>query len=303
MPLDIAYGSVVGKDHISTGKVLVGRNNQDAYVVRITSSPGRLNDVTVGIVCDGCGSGDHSEVGAWICAKTLAVMIANGVKQWPGELTQRDVTHLLERCRRDLLATIRLQAGSFGGSLSWTINHFFLFTVVGVLWTRQVVCIFSIGDGVYCISPSPQGGGVEYLGEYEYVSLGPFPNNSPPYLAYDLVDSSIDPVLLRFKIDYFLEADSVNMVLLGSDGADDLYRATGAFDGKQAMIPGGKHEVGPFEQFWTDNRYFTNQVALSRRLRQMNSEVVRVDKQTARKITYPRLLPDDTTLVVVRRPL
>jgi len=273
---EVACGSVIGKDHISNGKVLVGRNNQDAYAVRQT------DDLIVAIVCDGCGSGKHSEVGAWLGAN----MIASALTSRAGR--SGEFRAVLERVRRDVLAIIRTQANILGGSFSRVINDYFLFTIVGVIIDGFAAHVFSIGDGAYAlrfVTGSPD----------EFCSLGPFPDNSPPYLAYDLVETSIDPVLLRFNMERSLAVGAVDGVVIGSDG---LYDLEGAFG---ALIPGSEERVGLFEQFWDDDNYFTNPEALGRKLRRMNSDVVRVDKTTGRKIIHPRLLADDTTLVAIRR--
>jgi len=49
----LAGASVQGRDH-----VVVGKNNQDSFVT------GQLRDAFWGVVCDGCGEGSRSEVGA-----------------------------------------------------------------------------------------------------------------------------------------------------------------------------------------------------------------------------------------------
>ena len=58
---EIAAGTVSGRDHRQAGK-----NNHDAYVFSSDASG------TVAVVCDGCGSGRHSEVGAKIGARLVA---------------------------------------------------------------------------------------------------------------------------------------------------------------------------------------------------------------------------------------
>jgi hypothetical protein len=59
--------------------------------------------------------------------------------------------------------------------------------------------------------------------------------------------------------------------------------------------------VGPLSQFWTDDRYFANPDALRRRLTLINRESVRADFESRRLVRTPGLLPDDTTVVVLRR--
>src|SRR5439155_16598404 len=71
LPFQLAGATVAGRlHHVS------GRNNQDAFAW--AQSPGGL----VAVVCDGCGSAPHSEVGAQLgarlVAKTLALQLAQG---------------------------------------------------------------------------------------------------------------------------------------------------------------------------------------------------------------------------------
>ncbi len=58
---EIAGGSILGRSHRLTGK-----NNQDALCCFQES------DCTVAVVCDDCGSGAQSEVGAHIGARLVA---------------------------------------------------------------------------------------------------------------------------------------------------------------------------------------------------------------------------------------
>ena len=61
LPFQLAFATVAGRMHH-----LSGRNNQDAYAW--TQGPGGL----IAVVCDGCGSGPHSEVGAQVGARLVA---------------------------------------------------------------------------------------------------------------------------------------------------------------------------------------------------------------------------------------
>ncbi|MDO8622315.1 MAG: protein phosphatase 2C domain-containing protein, partial [bacterium] len=53
------------------------------------------------------------------------------------------------------------------------------------------------------------------------------------------------------------------------------------------------------DQFWTDDRYFRNPDMVRRRLTLVNREAVRAENGMLART--PGLLPDDTTLVVIRR--
>jgi serine/threonine protein phosphatase PrpC len=92
--IDVATGSVVGRDHGRTGK-----NNQDAlaYVP--------LQEGIVAVVCDGCGSQPHSEVGAQLGAQLLTQAVARQLTRtaltdaafWPAVQRQLVVGYLLKR--------------------------------------------------------------------------------------------------------------------------------------------------------------------------------------------------------------
>lgn len=278
--LQIALGSVIGKDHISNGKCLIGRNNQDAYAIHRTS------EFIVAFINDGCGSGKHSEIGAWIAANALTHGTATHYSDRPNP---HDPSSVLSRVRKDVLAQIRLMVNMFGGSFSQTVNDYFLFTTVGLLITPEITQVVAIGDGVYALES------FACLSSPSLENLGPFPNNAPPYLAYDLVDTGIDPELIKFRVIDSIKTVDLGAALIGSDGVEDLDRI------RDQKIPGTKENVGSVWQFWHDDIFYTNPDALGRRLRRCNAEVKRLDRETGRIVTHNRLLPDDTTLISIRK--
>lgn len=68
---------------------------------------------------------------------------------------------------------------------------------MGALITSQTSYLFSIGDGLIAVNG-------------EIVRVGPFANNTPPYLAYELVSSSIDRDLLKFHVHKNIETKKFN---------------------------------------------------------------------------------------------
>src|SRR5262245_8137740 len=91
--LEIAGGSIAGQMHLAAG-----RNNQDAYCWE--ASPGGL----VAVVCDGCGSGPHSEVGALIGAR----LVVRAVSRLRG--SGLGSTALFDEVRQQVLAGLRAVA-------------------------------------------------------------------------------------------------------------------------------------------------------------------------------------------------
>lgn len=271
---EIAAGSITGNDHRWSGK-----NNQDAFAYC------QDENKIIAVVCDGCSQGKHSEVGAKIGAKIITRNIQDNIKPFfrytPEEAIEASRVETLHQIR-ELALGMRMEEDSF----SQLVVDYFLFTVIGVVITPKTTVIFSIGDGLYAIN------GMMFR-------LGPFPNNEPPYLAYDgLVNSSLgqtNPDLLKFQINESVPTEQVNNILIGTDGVVNLNDSAGL------KIPGKDEIVGGMSQFWLDDRYFANWDMIRRKLFLVNKESVQPVWQEQRFLREKGLLPDDTTLVAIRR--
>jgi hypothetical protein len=258
-------GSVPGREHLHRGGVLVGRSNQDAF--GWTSLPGSL----VSVVCDGCGSGAHSEVGASLGTRLLLAAFARELRQVDGLVTEAEA--LLERVERRTLRDLRALLRRLGEPWEAIVHDYLLFTVVGFVLDGGTVTVFALGDGLVALDD-------------EVLALGPFPDNAPPYLGSALLADRRDDATLHLTVVRHLPIDDLTSVAIGTDGALDLAAAA------DRRLPGRAELLGPLTQFWRDPRYARNPDALRRRLCLANS--LRSPKE-------PGLLPDDTTLVVCRR--
>ncbi|MDX2097551.1 MAG: protein phosphatase 2C domain-containing protein [Leptolyngbyaceae cyanobacterium bins.59] len=272
----LAAGSVIGRQHRHLGK-----NNQDAYYSLQTEQ------ITIALVCDGCGSCPHSEIGARIGSRLLGETIAHLLTDHP----DRHLTHpsFWEELQAKALFRLGEVVAAIGGDPIQVIQDGFLFTVVGAIVSTEGASLFSLGDGVIVIN-----GIVE--------SLGPFPHNAPPYLAYELIardrgakfhfPASPD---LPFQVHHPCSISILQSILIGTDGVTDLIAAA------EISLPGQSERIGPLSQFWEADRYFTNPDQIRRRLALMNREVTQPDWETRSLAKHPGLLPDDTTLIVIRR--
>ncbi len=266
LPIEVAGGSVPGSAH-----VLAGRNNQDAFCWARTESG------LVAIVCDGCGSSSHSDVGANVGAR-LIVQSAVGLLG-----AQMEPAALLDRVRGDVVARLRLLAsamsieaapgeGDRGSGTATryctTVLEHFLFTVVGVIVDERFATTFAFGDGLIVVNN-------------EGHHLGPFPNNEPPYLGYELLDKK--RYRSAFDVHTPIPIGELDSLLIGTDGVIEL---EGMAD---RQVSGREDHVGGLSQFWDDDRFFRNPDMVRRRLTVLNRG--------------PRggILSDDTTLVVLRR--
>jgi hypothetical protein len=264
-PFEIACGSIIGQDHLSDGK-----NNQDACDVRTS------DEAIIAVVCDGCGCGAHSEVGAHVGARLVSHTMGRYLQRFSA------TPHLLlERVQQDVLAHLRVLALNMGESLSQTVSDFFLFTVVGVFITSERAAVFSLGDGVFAVNG-------------DITRIGPFPNNEPPYLAYDLASTDCRSEW-KFQVHRLMPADEVQSILIGTDGVADFEKVA------ESNVPGKSEKVGALSQFWGDERYFRNRDAVRRKLAAVNRSATRTDWEARRTVKESGLLPDDTTLVVIRR--
>lgn len=268
---ETAAGSVAGKDH-----TVVGKNNHDAFHCLSAS------DLTVAFVTDGCGSGSHSEIGAKIGVRLLTRALVRQLER-RRELLARDrltieediLSFILEPARQDVLAELRLLANAMDESLSNVVAEYFLFTAVGAIITPTWTVVCSIGDGVFAVNGA-------------MTMLGPFPGNEPPYLAYDLLPFDLHASgaeqlrrsSFRFRIGALIPTSEVTSILIGTDGVRDLAEAS------EVVLPNKAEPIGLISQFWQEDRYFRNPDMVRRRLTLAHRA---------------NALPDDTTLVAIRR--
>ncbi len=267
-PFEIAGGSVTGHAHVAAG-----RNNQDAFWWASDS------DGLVAVVCDGCGSGPRSEVGAQVGSRLLVQAATKLLR------SGLEVADLLEQVRQDVLASLRRLAHEMSidaASFSRTVADHFLFTIVGVLVSSRGATTFSLGDGLVVMNG-------------ERTQLGPFPNNEPPYLGYALLSGARERGAsehLSFKIHRSMAASEVQSLALGTDGAIELEAMA------ERPIQGRAEVVGPLSQFWSNDRFFNNPDMVRRRLAVINRGL-----RGSHGPRGPRggVLSDDTTLLVVRR--
>jgi len=294
-PLDrtfaIAGGRVTGRAHQR-----LGHGCQDSLAWY--AAAGAL----VAVVTDGCGSSQHSEVGARLGARLLAAALVRRLERAaaPGD-TPDDAPNdtpddapddapddtpddaldgtLVTRACDDMLVHLRVLAQAMGGDFARTVSEHFLFTVVGAVVTPARTLVFAMGDGIVAINNAVH-------------VIGPFPGNCPPYPGYALLDAGA-PVALSFQVTEPTAA--IDSVLLATDGAGEILAQPGR------VLPGRREPVGPLAQFWTDDSFFRNPDAVRRRLWLMSREHVTADWEKRQLCRDTGILGDDTTIISIRR--
>lgn len=273
---EIAGGSVMGTRHIK-----IGRNNQDHFLWI------RESNYIIALVSDGCSGGQYSEVGSKILSSLFAKTLAGYLRKH-GPLSDENLFRhdwLWHNVRQDVLARIRIIAQDMDENLIDTICKYFLATIVGVVITPHVTCVFSCGDGIFFINGTQQ-------------VIGPFANNKPPYMCYGITGSEVtrnDPSLLGIQRHGIWQTDSVQNILIGTDGVTDF---TGL---SEKNFPGQERRIGDISQFWTDDIYFNNSEWIRNTLTMINTEKRKPLWEEKNIVKYPGLLSDDTTIITLRK--
>ncbi|HEY1818126.1 MAG TPA: protein phosphatase 2C domain-containing protein [Kofleriaceae bacterium] len=239
----LATGVVTGAAHRR-----LGRNGQDA------AASWRGSSAAAVVVCDGCSGGISSEVGAVLGARLAIRALASRLDAGASPADPS----LWAGLRAELAGAIHALAGADVRAVA----DCFLFTIVAGAVDREHAAVWAIGDGAYAI------GGMTRR-------LGPFAENRPPYLAYDLIG---EPSRAAF------ETAAPATLVVATDGALDLAHADGTLDLARFTAP----------------RFAEHPDALRRELAVLARGDERIDWD-ARRIERTRAaLQDDCAIGVIR---
>lgn len=279
---NIAAGSVIGRIHKE-----LGLNNQDSFIY------GSTGDLLVGIVCDGCGSGKHTEIGSRLGSRLLLKKILHRLglsslnrglflsslidfsKQTRKEYLEKELSKFGEQLLIEIKDIVDAQILSnsideeYLKEFYQLINDQFLFTILGFIVTPKDTYIFSAGDGIYAIN--------------DKITVLESKDNFPLYYSYNLLNITPEKKdLFRIKVNESIPTEKLNSLLIGSDGLNDFINKEGNLD-----------------QFWKDDSYFKNFDKIRRKLFLMNKENVKIINGSIEK--QQGLLSDDTSLIVIER--
>jgi hypothetical protein len=205
------------------------------------------------VVCDGCSAGASSEVGARLASQ---LVIAELEKRLP---TARPDEAMWSAIREAVATQIGRIVERMPDDRVVALHEHFLFTIVAAAWRGDEVAVWALGDGAYALGDQVR-------------TLGPFEDNRPPYLAYDLLG----------------EPQRAHFVL------------TDAACGRALVATDGIAEIG-FEPFLGDiDRYFANPDALRRELVIRARGTERVDWYERRIERRPAALQDDGAIALMR---
>jgi len=267
---EVSSGSVIGKYHTR-----IGLNNQDAYGYILHP------DYVMAVVCDGCGSGNYSEVGARL-GVNLFLKELNRVEEFIN-IGVGNLNKLLESVKIGIVNSISCMSYMIGDNLPNIIKEHFLFTSLIACVGKEKSFIASIGDGFYNING-------------ENFEIGPFENNAPPYISYAIIPDAVGINAfkdIKFNIHSIMDSKDIENIMIATDGLEDFIVA------EEKNIPGQTKLVGNINQFWLDDLYFNNKASLTRKLNQVSKNSVKV--KNGQLITEPGILNDDTTIISIRK--
>lgn len=288
---DIAIASVIGSEHIRTGK-----NNQDAMFVV------QGNNFLCGCVSDGCGSCPRSELGAVITTR----LVTKHVPLCIAGATINEVQSRLSMAKDMILTDMRdisltlsesqfnptsgMDVGAFDmmpglASFDGTMISTMLATAFGFYACDDFVAVFHIGDGYYAFN-----------GQLVQVDAEDKANNAPAYTVYGLmpeVASTMAPGALDFSVK-IVPMDQFERLMIATDGVRFFSKFS------ELQIPGKTRKVGGIEQLW-DDKVFTNPYTLQRTLGLLNRDVNMPDWPSETMLTRYSILKDDTTVISIRR--
>lgn len=289
---DMAGGSVPGRRHIGCGNLLAGKNNQDAIGFYA------CDDMLVITVHDGCGSTPYSEFGARLAANIIPAAIREAAgKDRHEQIDKQAFWQQVQQIALSRFAAIASLCCSNQMSLNSESNfarQHLLFTILGALITKDLTVVFGMGDGVFAINGKA-------------TTIGPFPDNAPDYLCKPLISTADAP---DFVLHARIRTEKLESLILGTDGVQDLISSA------SKRIPGKSRSVGTITDLLKQDFLFSNFSedgiesapldSLTGWLRQINSEVTKqcLDEEGSPIIKREEgLLPDDTTIVALRRQI
>jgi hypothetical protein len=174
----------------------------------------------------------------------------------------------------DARADVVAQLGALADELACDDEDFvdvvreqFLFTVVAAAVRGDEAAVWAVGDGLYS------------FGDYTR-ELGPFADNAPPYLGYDLLGDARPAhfEVLCTRGQRGSTSAASRMIVIGTDGAGEI--------------------VGGIERF-AGRRYVDHPDVLRRELSVLAKSQERIDWDERRVIRTPAVLQDDCAIAVL----
>ena len=200
---------IIGRDH-----ELAKKNRQDAL------SFFKEKDKIIGVVCDGCGESQFSEIGSSL----LSIFTLNLLKQIEYEITESslsfqehikilikrqletEITRFIQKTMQSLLIETTIEEIDF-------IKDYFLSTILFFIINEHLSVVGHCGDGVIIVNKDIYT--INQTGSPHYISYKCIPKE-----VLDKRSSELD----FFNIEMY-PTDSVSQIVIGSDGLEPIINA------------------------------------------------------------------------------
>lgn len=241
--------AVTGARHLR-----MARNGQDAAAGWTGEGMGAV------VVCDGCGAGASSEVGARLGARLVIAAVRRALERGAPE-GRAGWAALWAEARAHVIVALEglvaaMAPGAGAGERATIVHDHCLFTIVAAAVSNDTASVWAIGDGGYAIGDRAQ-------------LLGPFADNQPPYVGYDLLGEPATPHFEVFE-------RSAGRIVVATDGAAELGLVE--LDADDVRNPDG----------------------LRRKLTVLARSGERIDWDARRVVRTPAALQDDGAVAVLR---
>ncbi|MFN0202919.1 MAG: protein phosphatase 2C domain-containing protein [Bacteroidia bacterium] len=226
MPFQTACASMIGKTH---RQLLY--NNQDAYFLF------QNEEILVAVVCDGCGSAHHSEVGAQLSAQFVGNYCKKHFSQQPFHLEQLQTA--LEKYWLQLLNN-QEEKEEF-------VHSYLLTTIIGIVIQEENTYVFTAGDGIFAINEN-------------WWVLNQ--QNRPEYLAMNLIDDA-----KRAFSSYQYRTETIEQFLIATDGLNYLQD-----EHRELLLENGT--VAKVKNILEEDRLFRHPVELPKYFALLNDTIL-----------------------------
>lgn len=275
--IEVASGTVTGRDHTFGGNLVLGKPNQDAIVTAWT------DNTFIAVLCDGCSSGEHSEVGSHLIARLLMNEVIHLMSGWGSSPLQSPGVWSFGDCA--IWIDGRTEHITFPGNAPPYLGYRML--PVDKIKIDVLDLIFqpvrSLGLNRELLNTASEAVLADLA---EPLLLLERPIDGPGLSMRQVVET----YFLCTATVVIIDKTVLDMlpIVVGTDGLADI----------------------PDPSVFLEDRMFTNPANVTRTLRKMNQPTVRIDPgdpfvqspaKPPRLIKTDGLLPDDTTLVAIRR--
>lgn len=243
--IKLARGVVTGADHRR-----LDRPGQDAAAAAIAPD----GQAACVVVCDGCGSTPAAQIGAELGARWIANAVVTALAHGASAADP----DLWAGVRRSVVDRIAALVAGLADPVA-AIHDLALFTIVAAAVDADAAAVWAIGDGGYALGNRT-------------AQLGPFADNRPPYLAYDLLDDPRAATLVTCS------AGGAGVAAVATDGAAPLDLAALA----------------------DDSRLYAHPDALRRYLVIRARPDEQIDWREQRIVRAPAVLTDDCAIALLR---